>query len=262
MAAFAGQEAAAQTSYEGEIPLVVVRGQAWLACTLAMIAGYADAFGFLSYKTYVSFMSGNHTQFGLKLGEGAWASAIPAILAIVFFAAGIFAGTLLAHSATEPSPRPRFGLVASLMAAVIAVTTFGSLPIDVGIATLSFAMGIMNTALSKVGAQAVALGYVTGTLNALAQNLALAVKRVPLPDAQGPWDTHLHRASLLLSLWAAFLVGVVVSAAANPRFGVWVLLLPIAILTALAVFGPPQPASAGIPRPLGSAPKAAPHPMP
>jgi uncharacterized membrane protein YoaK (UPF0700 family) len=262
MTAVAGQEAAAQTSYEGVIPLVVVRGQAWLACTLAVIAGYTDAFGFLYYKTYVSFMSGNHTQFGLKLGQGAWEAAIPAIVAIVFFAVGIFAGTLLAHSATEPSPRPRFGLVAGLMAAVIAVTMLGSLPIDVGIATLSFAMGIMNTALSKVGAQAVAIGYVTGTLNALAQNLALAVKRAPLPDAQGSWDTHQRRAFLLLALWAAFLVGVVVSAAANPRFGVWVLLLPIAILTALAVFGPPQPASAGVPRQLGSEPKVAPHRMP
>jgi uncharacterized membrane protein YoaK (UPF0700 family) len=262
MASVAGHEAALQPSDMTPTQLVLVRGQAWLACTLAMIAGYSDAFGFLYYKTYVSFMSGNHTQFGLKLGQGAWAAAVPAIVAIVFFAVGIFAGTLLAHSATEPSPRPRFGLVAGLLAAVIAVTMLGSLPIDVGIATLSFAMGIMNTALSKVGAQAVAIGYVTGTLNALAQNLALAVKRAPLPDAQGSWDTHQRRAFLLLAVWAAFLVGVVVSAAANPRFGVWVLLLPIAILTALAVFGPPQPASAGVPRQLGSEPKVASHPMP
>ena len=31
----------------------------WVAALLAMIAGYVDAYCFISYRTYMSFMSGN-----------------------------------------------------------------------------------------------------------------------------------------------------------------------------------------------------------
>ena len=35
-----------------------------LAAALAMIAGFIDAYGFITYGVYVSFMSGNTTQTG------------------------------------------------------------------------------------------------------------------------------------------------------------------------------------------------------
>ena len=40
-----------------------------------MVAGYVDAYGFVHYQTFVSFMSGNTTQSGVKLGLAAAASA-------------------------------------------------------------------------------------------------------------------------------------------------------------------------------------------
>ena len=73
----------------------------------------------------------------------------------------------------------------------------GPLPGWFGIMILSLAMGIMNTTVNRVGEQSVSLGYVTGSLNNLAQHLALAVKRVPVTHAQGSWDTHGWRAALL-----------------------------------------------------------------
>jgi uncharacterized membrane protein YoaK (UPF0700 family) len=68
----------------------------------------------------------------------------------------------------------------------IGVTGFGSLPRAAGIATLALALGLMNATQSHVGAQAVNLTFVAGTLNKLGSHLALAVKGAPLPDAQGP----------------------------------------------------------------------------
>ncbi len=111
----------------------------------------------------------------------------------------------------------------------------GALDANVGIAMLTLAMGLMNTTLSQIGAEPVNLTFVTGTLNKIARHLALAVRRAPLADAQGPWDTHLGRAGVMASVWAGFVTGAMVSGAATSHFGVWILLLPVLLLLALAL---------------------------
>jgi uncharacterized membrane protein YoaK (UPF0700 family) len=100
-------------------------------------------------------------------------------------------------------------------------------------------MGIMNTTVTRVGDQSVSLGYVSGTLNNLAQHLALAVKGAPLSHAESPRDTHLRRAGLLAGIWTAFVIGALLAGAATPNLAVLSLLLPIVILLVLAVLGRP-----------------------
>ncbi|HZZ29391.1 MAG TPA: YoaK family protein [Pirellulales bacterium] len=205
----------------------------WVAAVLAMIAGYVDAYGFIRYRTYMSFMSGNTTQSGITTGQGDFFAAISTFTAIVLFVAGVFAGTLFVDPSTRRSQRPKFGLVAALLAVSIGVAQLASINQLVNIATLSFAMGVMNTTLSHFGAEAVNLTFVTGTLNKIGSHFALALKRAPLKDAQSVRDTHFRRAFLLAALWAAFLAGAVLAAAATPRFDVWILSLPLLILLAL-----------------------------
>jgi uncharacterized membrane protein YoaK (UPF0700 family) len=200
--------------------------QEWLAVCLAAVAGYVDAYGFLSFKTFVSFMSGNTTHSGFSLGLGGFADALPALLAIVFFVSGVFTGTLL-KSSLDQSRRLLFGAIAVFLALTIGVTHLESFTSDVGIVLLSFTMGMMNTVLSQVGTQMVNLTFVTGTLKQIGGHLALAFKRAPLKDAQGSGDTHLRRAILLTIIWAGFLTGAILGGAARPRFGVSVLLLPL-----------------------------------
>jgi uncharacterized membrane protein YoaK (UPF0700 family) len=210
--------------------------QEWVAACLAMIAGFVDAYGIINYNTYLSFMSGNTTQTGYKTGQGQIAAAVPSALAVLFFVCGIFAGTLLAHSAV---PRPRrqvFMVIAASLALIFGFTQLGLLSGGVHIAVLSFAMGLSNTSMSRVGAQSVNVTFVTGTLSRLGMHLAMAVRRLPVPDSEGTWDTHMHRALVLVVIWAAFLAGALLSGAATPRFGVWVLFFPMLILLALAVF--------------------------
>lgn len=218
-----------------QAPRGIVRGEEWRACTLALIAGYTDAFGFIQYQTYVSFMSGNTTQSGLSMGRAAWTLAVPTLLAIASFVVGVFVGTLVANTRSGHAPGSRFGLVAAIMAGVAAASVGASLSLDLGVMLLSLAMGIMNTTLTQVGGEAVALGYVSGTLNAFARHLALACRRVTLPDAQGSWDTHARRALLLAGAWLAFLTGATLSTAATLRIGAWVLVLPVVVLTAFAM---------------------------
>jgi len=213
------------------------RGEWRLAVCLALIAGYVDAYGIRVFGAYVSFMSGNTTQTGSLSGQAKFAAALPSAVAIVFFVAGAFVGTWLTHSALRHSRRLLLGAVAVSLAAIIGLTQLDSLDAEVVIATLAFAMGMMNTAQSKVGTESVSLTFVTGDLHRMGSHLALAVKRAPLPDAYGSGDTHLRRAYLLASVWAGFLIGAMLAGAASLYFGVWVLLPPALILLALSLIG-------------------------
>jgi uncharacterized membrane protein YoaK (UPF0700 family) len=174
--------------------------QEWLAVGLAMIAGFVDAYGIITYDTYLSFMSGNTTQAGYRAGQGNSWAAVPSALAIVFFVGGSFAGTLLAHSAVRWIRRLAFAVVAALLALIIGFTQLGASSGWVPISVVSFAMGAMNTVMSRVGAQNVSLTFVTGTLSRIGMQLALAVRRAPLRDSQGLWDTHLYRTCLMAGI--------------------------------------------------------------
>ena len=212
----------------------------WLAVGLAMIAGFLDAYGFITYRTYLSFMSGNTTRAGTKIGRGDFGEAAYAAVAIVSFVFGSFAGALLSHSVVRGIRRLVFGVIATALACIIGFAQLGYISGGIHIAVVSFAMGAMNTALSpvgarsRVGAQSVSLTFVTGTLSRIGVHLALAVRHAPLSDSLGPWDTHLRRVLLLAGVWAGFMAGALLSGAATPRLGVWVLLFPMLILATLA----------------------------
>jgi uncharacterized membrane protein YoaK (UPF0700 family) len=218
-----------------------VRSAERLAAALALIAGFIDAYGMITYGVFVSFMSGNTTQTGYQTAEGAFGPASLSALAILFFVVGSFAGTLLVEFAGRYARRVLYCVVAAALAAIIGLTHLGALPGAGAIAAISAAMGVMNNALSRVGAQAVSLTFVTGSLSRVGSSLALALRRAPLRDAQGPWDTHLRRALLLARLWVGFLVGAFLSGATTPRYGALVLSAPVLILAVLAVFDRPDP---------------------
>src|SRR5438445_5036913 len=120
---------------------VSTQGDETLAAALAMIAGYVDAYGYLTFKTYLSFMSGNTTQTGFLTGQGDVAAAMPSLLAIVFFLLGVFTGTSLTCSGTHRSWRVRFGVVAALLAGGMGSTPLGWSGGGVGFWTLSVAVG-------------------------------------------------------------------------------------------------------------------------
>src|SRR5271154_2153894 len=144
---------------------VQVRNAELLAVALAMTAGFVDAYGVIAYGVYVSFMSGNTTQTGYQTAEGAFGPASLAALAILFFVVGSFAGTLLVQTAGRLARRAVFGVVAAALFEVVGLTYFGFLSVGLGIAIVSVAMGVMNSALSRVGAQSVSLTFVTGSLS-------------------------------------------------------------------------------------------------
>lgn len=212
----------------------VSRTQEWLALTLSLIAGYVDAYGYLSYKTYLSLMSGNTTQAGVWMGQRIFSEAAAPLVAILFFVIGIAAGTLMMHSSWNQLHSRMFALIAVLQAFILLSSQMELLTAKVYIAILSFAMGCINTLLKNIGAESLSLTFVTGTLSKIGSHIAFAIKQIPLKDSKGPWDTHLTRAGLLGRVWGSFLLGAFLSGATTPIFGAWILLIPILILFSLS----------------------------
>jgi uncharacterized membrane protein YoaK (UPF0700 family) len=87
-----------------------------------------DGYGILAFRAYLSFMSGNTTQTGVETGQGDLQAALPSALAIVSFVTGCFIGTLVAHAGIRQFHRLLFGVVAALLALVIAGTQLDTLP--------------------------------------------------------------------------------------------------------------------------------------
>ncbi len=208
------------------------------AAIFAMIAGYANSYAYVHYRTYVSFMSGNTTTVGAMTGSGNYDVALPSLVAIAFYVIGVFSGAVLANSGLRRPHRLMFGIVALMLLVVVVITQLGTVPGILSIALLSLSMGLINTTLSHSGAQSVNLVFVTGTVSRMATHFAMAVTHAPLPDSQGAWDTHRRRAFLLMGVWGSFLFGALAGGFTTAHFGVSVLLLPALILAALTVFDP------------------------
>src|SRR5271167_5198070 len=207
-----------------------------LAVFLALVAGYLDGYGLLVLGTYVSFMSGNTTFAGLKIGQGNFQAALPPAIAVLSFVTGSFLGNLLSQSRLRYSHRLIFAVIAGLIAAVAGLERHGLWSALVEIAMLSVAMGMMNPALSKVGAESVSLTFVTGTLNRIGGNLAAAAGRKPLTDGQGSGDSYLARARIDASVWLGFLAGAALSGMAASHLHMWALLPPCVVMIALGLF--------------------------
>jgi uncharacterized membrane protein YoaK (UPF0700 family) len=220
---------------------LTARQQGRRAALLALIAGYVDAYAFVKYRLYVSFMSGNTTQTASQAGQAQFAEVGHSLFPIPCFVAGVFVGAILAHANLRHPLRTVLAVVAAMLAIGIGAGLFPSLPGWVSIMLLSLAMGTMSTTITRVGEQAVSVSYVTGSLTNMMQHVALAVRNVPLLRPQGSWDTHRWRATVLARIWAAFFTGALLAGAALPRFGAWILVAPIAVLIAIASVRTPEP---------------------
>ena len=151
-----------------------------LAIVLALIAGYLDGYGLLFLGVYVSFMSGNTTVTGLRIGQDSFHAALPSAIAILSFVTGSFLGNLFSQSRLRYSHRLIFGAIAGLLATVVGLERYGTWNAAAEIALLSLAMGMLNPALSKVGVESVSLTFVTGNLSRIGGHLASVLVQFPI----------------------------------------------------------------------------------
>ncbi len=176
-----------------------------LAIGLAALAGYVDAFGFLSADGYfVSFMSGNTTRLGVNLSRDPALAVIPALL-ILGFVLGVMLGALVSAKAGARRKPVTLAIVAALLTTSSAARLAGSNEVMLGAMVL--AMGALNNTFQRDGEVAVGLTYMTGALVRLGQGLAAAL----LGQTGKGWGAY-------LLLWSGLAAGAVGGAWAHGHY--------------------------------------------
>jgi uncharacterized membrane protein YoaK (UPF0700 family) len=195
-----------------------------LAVTLATIAGYVDAIGFLSLGGFfVSFMSGNSTRLAVGLTSNGNAAAIAAGL-IGCFLLGVIVGSLTGRMARRRRRSAVLLLVAVLLAAAAGLGEAG-LGLLAALAAAA-AMGAENATFEREGEVSIGVTYMTGALVKLGQRIASALTG----GDRLAWVRY-------ALLWLGLIAGAVAGAATFPVLGLrgfWIASLAAAVLSIAA----------------------------
>ena len=184
-----------------------------LAIFLIALAGFVDAVGFLLLgNLFVSFMSGNSTQFAIGVGQASRSLAAAAGAIVGLFVAGVVAGRGIAmHAGTWR--RPAILMVEAVLFALAASVPLPALGAG---ALMAVAMGAQNGILHAAGRTTTGLTYITGALVKFGEALADALAGAG--PASAPWP--------YLALWLGMVFGGATGAVAYGAFGLRALMLP------------------------------------
>jgi uncharacterized membrane protein YoaK (UPF0700 family) len=137
---------------------------------LAALAGLVDAVGYLHFSgLFLSFMSGNSTQFAVALAKGHLAEAEIIGELIALFVLGAAFGQMVADFTG------RWHMVWIL--AGVAILLAGAAMIETAFQPIALAMGALNASMQRAGNIPISLTYVTGVLVRLGQGLGDFITR-------------------------------------------------------------------------------------
>ena len=186
------------------------------------LAGFVDVVGFLKLGgLFVSFMSGNSTQFALNAARHNWILAAPAGALVGLFVAGVAGGRLLAKAAGGWRRPVVLLAVAILLAAASYVRPAGFAPAVL----MALAMGAQNDVLHRAGQTRTPGGYVTGTLVSFGERLADALVGAGPRTGWAPY----------LLLWVALVFGGAMGAIAYGGAGLRALFIPAVAAAILSI---------------------------
>lgn len=196
-----------------------------LGMVLTASAGLIDVVGFIELGGYfTSFMSGNTTQGGAALMEGAWSVVLLTASLVGLFFIGSVLGALAAWSSPRWGPAAAGILVMAGVAATMALALTGY-PASQAMLVLAASAGAQNAILPMRGAVRLGATFVTGTLYMAGQDLALAI-RGDAPPLR--WLQH-------LAIWLGLFGGAALGALLYRLVGIHTLYLPLAIYAAFTL---------------------------
>jgi len=169
-----------------------------LAACLTGLAGFVDAMGLRTLgDLFVSFMSGDSTEFAARAARGEWTGAGKAAALIGAFVLGAALGSLVGRRAGARRPTAVLRVAAALLGAAALLHLFA---LDrPAAAVMALAMGVQNGVFE--GESGIfAPTYVTGILVKSGQQLAAVL-------FGGPSETLLRHASLWLGLICGAVAG-------------------------------------------------------
>jgi uncharacterized membrane protein YoaK (UPF0700 family) len=172
------------------------------ATLLSLVAGLADAVGFLSMGgIFAANMTGNTVLTGIALADGHWELAGRRFIPLIAF----FFGAMLARLLLRLTHRAAVPLL--LEAALLAVVGFLPIGQDIELMIAVLAMGLQASAITHFGSAAVSTVVVTGTIariaDAMLDKLWFAEKR-NLPPVATP--------RLLMLTWVGYFAGALAGA--------------------------------------------------
>lgn len=238
------------------------RATAW---TLAVVAGLVVGVCYLEFNhVEVGPMSGNSvasaTHFSGETSAIRWAR----VCAIAAFVVGVAVGIVIVEECARRNVRRVLTLMVLVEAAlIVAFVAWGvghtrqgtldpssSWQLDAFIALPAAALGIQTAALRRVAGQTARTVYITGMLTRSAEEAVRYVywRRDRNVEREHPWrnEPSVARIALLTGILGAYAVGALVAGWLNPRWHLWTLTLPIALLLIVAAFDtsldlPPPP---------------------
>ncbi len=185
------------------------RAQLLLAVGLTALAGCVDAIGLLRLgNLYVSFMSGDSTQFAVAISQARWIKAGETGGIVVLFVLGAILGRLLAVAAK------RWGRTVVLAIETLLLMLAAALgpATRLAIVPLVMAMGMQNAAVRKAGQSKTGLTYITGALVSLGEKLADAFSARTARE-RWAWAPH-------FLLWLGLVIGALCGALTYRTFGI------------------------------------------
>jgi len=208
------------------------------AAALALIAGCVDLVAyFVLYHVFTAHMSGNTVRAAASAEQQDWMKAAIHALPIPLFVIGVMLGVLIGNLSGRigwsKEYAPTLWLEAALLIGFVVLSPHveEAHPVVNGIlaaalATGTLAMGLQNATVRRVSGTSVRTTYITGMLTDFAEHLMKAILR------EGPAEP----AMIAGSIWIAYLIGAGAGGILFLRIGSTAMLLPVALLAALATF--------------------------
>jgi uncharacterized membrane protein YoaK (UPF0700 family) len=179
------------------------------ATMMTGLAGFVDAVGYTAMgHLYLSFMSGNSTQFGMAVAGGDAHTIGRAGAVIATFLLGAFLGSMV-HAAEGRVGMPLV-LVCELVCLVLAWSLAGALGANVTLLFVALAMGMQNSLHKAVAGAVTGKSFVTGALFGTGDALARACRG----------RAHFAEAAANAVSWLAFVAGVTSGAFGVGAFGI------------------------------------------
>ncbi len=194
------------------------------ALILALIAGYADSVGYLSFDAFAGMMTGNTILLAIALFVADPLHAAQYAAIILAFVAGVIVSLLLRRLAA-----PLFALLAVEGVAIL-VAAFA--PPEAAPDVLAFAMGLQNAAVTQFAGVTLNTVFLTGNLQKLTQGL---FER--LWPASGTPPASPRSLATTALVWLGYLGGAGLGAAAH-KFVARPLLLVLILLPLVALVHP------------------------
>lgn len=206
-----------------------------LALLLALVAGFADAVGYLAlHQVFTAHMTGNTTKLGIALGDGSFSAAYPLAAAVLGFVTGVGAGTLIVDGGRRwAALLAEAALIAAFMVYGATVLRHGRAPDHAGggfyvlLTLLTVSLGVQSAALTQVNGATVRTSYISGVLTNLGQAGARRLRGGPSGQRQ---------TRLLVLLCLCYLGAAAAGAFGLSHLGIWCLGAPAAVLLAAAAY--------------------------